>query len=130
MAYPPIWLEEFVHQLACHIFPENFPNPLACHYHQEASCWEVALFPSRVQNQDTTKTSSEASFFSFDVQQAMSAFDDLLHLDWITSPITAQNEVGPHLAMEGIVQGEHLLIRICAQVPKRFQTDPSLMMQA
>ncbi|TWT63415.1 hypothetical protein [Rubinisphaera italica] len=132
MAYPPTWIEDFVRQLAYSIFPQDFPTPLGCHYHQEGDCWEVAVFPSmrRVSGRGFEEESLATSAFSFDVQQSLALFEELHHLDWVTAPRSEENEAGPHLLFEGIALGEPVLIRVCAEIPTRFQSDPDLIVQA
>ncbi|MCG6155423.1 hypothetical protein [Rubinisphaera margarita] len=132
MAFPPSWIEDFVHQLSYSIFPHEVPTPLGCHYHQEQGAWEVALFPSmrRVKDHRREKDSLFPAAFSFDIQQALPLFEELHHLDWVAMPMTGENEVGPHLLFEGIVDGEPVLIRICSEIPRRFQSDPDLIISA
>ncbi|MBL4886245.1 MAG: hypothetical protein JKY95_17150, partial [Planctomycetaceae bacterium] len=56
-------------------------------------------------------------------------FEELQHLDWITVPVSADNEAGHHLLIEGIVNDLPVLIRVCAEVPQRFQHDQELIVQ-
>jgi len=132
MSYPPSWLEEFVQKISYSLFPHSYPAPLGCHYHLEGETWEIALFPSMRETADDEIGAKRIvpSAFSFDVQQASAHFDDLQHLDWVASPVTEENEVGPHLLFEGTVDNETVLIRVCAEVPRKFQADPDLLVPA
>jgi len=67
--------------------------------------------------------------FTFDIQQALKVFDDLHHVDWVAMPITSENEAGPHLLLEGTVNDHSVLMRICAEVPARFQHEQDLIVQ-
>jgi len=132
MALPPSWIEEFVQQLSLCLFPQGTPAPLGCHYHFEAGCWEIAIFPS-MRKKSSNVYSNEPSYspspFSFDIQQALPLFEEIQHLDWIAMPATSENETGHHLLLEGIVEDVAVLIRVCAEVPKRFQHDQDLIVQ-
>ncbi len=132
MALPPSWIEEFVQQLSLCLFPQGTPTPLGCHYHYEAGCWEIAIFPS-MRKKSSNVYSNEPAYspspFSFDIQQALPLFEEIQHLDWIAMPATSENETGHHLLLEGIVEDVAVLIRVCAEVPKRFQHDQDLIVQ-
>ena len=128
MAYPPNWIEDFVRKLSHSLFPQTAHSPLGCHYHLEEDCWEVTIFPSLTNHldQESGDWMTQPAAFTFDIQQAMPLFEEIFHIDWITVPMNEENEIGPHLQFEGIVNGETILIRLCSDIPKRFQSDPDL----
>lgn len=131
MAIPPNWTEDFVQQLSYCLFPAEVPAPLGCHYHFEMGCWEIAIFPSMRKNArgDYYLEEYRPSPFTFDIQQMLPLFEDIQHLDWVAIPTSLENEVGPHLLIEGVVDGHCVLVRICSEVPLRFQQEPGLMLQ-
>ncbi len=136
MALPPLWIEEFVQQFSLCLFPQGPATPLGCHYHFESGCWEIAVFPSMRRKKISKHEPSNyepvdqlffPSPFSFDVHQALPLFEEIQHIDWIAIPASSENETGHHLLIEGIVEGSAVLIRVCAEVPKRFQHDQDLI---
>lgn len=131
MALPPSWIEKFVQQLSLCLLPSGTPAPLGCHYHFEMGCWEIAIFPSMKKKNEAESYAPtfRPTPFSFDIQQALPLFEEVQHLDWIAMPVSAENEAGAHLLLEGIVNDLPVLIRICAEVPKRFQHDQDLIVQ-
>lgn len=132
MALPPTWIESLVQQLSYCLFPTELPSPLGCHYHFEMGCWEIALFPPLRQEQAEDEfhpAPCRPSRFTFDLKQATSLFEELQHIDWVAMPIDQENEVGPHLLLEGIVNNQPVLIRICSEVPARFQNELDLIVQ-
>ncbi len=132
MALPPAWIENLVQQLSYCLFPTELPSPLGCHYHYERGCWEIALFPPLRQEHAVDEFRPAAcrpSRFTFDLKQATTLFEELQHIDWVAMPIDHENEVGPHLLLEGIVNNQSVLIRICAEVPARFQNETDLIVQ-
>ncbi|MBB02617.1 MAG: hypothetical protein ACE37I_20790 [Rubinisphaera brasiliensis] len=131
MAIPPTWIENFVQQLSYCLFPTEVPAPLGCHYHYEAGCWEVAIFPSMRKSEpsESYEAAYRPSPFTFDIQQALKVFDDLHHVDWVAMPTNSENEAGPHLLLEGTVNDHSVLMRICAEVPARFQHEQDLIVQ-
>ncbi len=86
MAFPPSWIEDFVHQLSLCLFPQGAPSPLGCHYHFDTGCWEIAIFPSMrkkpSENQFSRQNQKSETFhpspFSFDIQQALPLFEEFL----------------------------------------------------
>lgn len=131
MVRPPSWIEEFVQQLSYCLLPQEVPAPLGCHYHHEDGCWEIALFPAMRKPSRSEEYGREYRFspFTFDLQQALPMFEEIQHLDWVAMPASHENEVGPHLLIEGVVNNEAVLMRICAEVPLRFQQEPDLIVQ-
>lgn len=132
MALPPSWIEEFVQQFSLCLFPQGIPTPLGCHYHFQAGCWEIAVFPSMRKKKSNYYTGDQRfspSPFSFDIHQALSLFEEVQHIDWVAIPVSSENETGHHLLIEGIVEGAAVLIRVCAEVPKRFQHDRDLIVR-
>lgn len=127
MVIPPSWIEEFVQQVSYCLFPEEVPAPLGCHYHEELGCWEIALFPSQRRRRGYRE--ERPSPFSFDIRQMLPLFDELEHLDWVAVPMSEENEVGPHLLIEGEVHGNPVLLRICAEIPLRFVQEQQLSVQ-
>lgn len=131
MALPPSWIESLVQQLSYCLFPTELPAPLGCHYHFEAGCWEIALFPPmrRPGRGENHASSCRPSTFTFDIQQASMLFEELQHIDWVAMPADRENEAGPHLLIEGVVNNHTVLVRICSEVPARFQNEQDLIVQ-
>jgi hypothetical protein len=125
MVIPPSWIEEFVQQVSYCLFPQEVPAPLGCHYHYEIGCWEIALFPSQQRRRGGVRQ-ERPSPFSFDIRQVLPLFEELEHLDWVAMPISEENEVGPHLLIEGVVGNHPVLLRICSEIPLRFAQEQEL----
>ena len=103
--------------------PVDAMAPVGCHYHREGDTWEVTIFSSMTEviggQQDGLRF---PSCFVLDVGGIIGLFSDVEAVRWQTlRPADGDDdEVGAHLAVEGIYQGERLLLRIPAEAPERF----------
>ena len=97
-------------------------SPVGCHYHREGETWEVTIFASMTEviggQQDGLRLPSR---FVLDVGGLISLFSEIEQIRWQTLREGEDDEVGSHLAIEGTYQNEHLLLRVPAEAPARFE---------
>jgi len=62
-----------------------------------------------------------ATKFVLDVGAVIGLFSDVDQLRWQNLPQAIDDELGAHLAVEGIYRGERLVLRIAAEAPDRFE---------
>lgn len=102
--------------------PVDAMAPVGCHYHREGDIWEVTIFSSMTEviggQQDGLRF---PCCFVLDVGGIIGLFSDIEAVQWQTLRHADDDEVGAHVAIEGTYQGEHLLLRIPAEAPERFE---------
>lgn len=124
MTRPPAWLAETANRVATQLHGEQDLAPVGCHYYHDKSCdlWEVTIFVSRTETVggelDGKLTPSR---FSVDLAGLESLFSRVDCFSWQAVSMGEGDDLGPHLALEGLV-GEHKLwLRIVADPPQPFE---------
>ena len=96
--------------------------PIGCHYYRCEETWEVTVFASLTEiiggEEDGRRIPSR---FVLDVGAIIGLFNDVEEVRWQNLPQGADDELGAHLAVEGIHRGERLVLRIPAKAPDRFE---------
>ena len=118
---PPAWLAELAEDVTGLMVPTEVMAPIGCHFHREASVWEVTIFASVTEvvggQQDGMRFPAH---FLLDVGGVIGLFSDVDSVKWQVLDEGPDDELGAHLAVEGIYRSERLLLRIPAQAPRRF----------
>ncbi|MEZ6056095.1 MAG: hypothetical protein R3C01_05255 [Planctomycetaceae bacterium] len=123
MSHPPAWLNELVQQVTQRILPIDPQSPIGCHYCQYGDEWEVTVFVSRTEvfggEFDGEAFSSR---FHFDLMGMQSIFTELDAFSWQPLSIGADDDLGPHIAMEGVYAGERVWLRVTSEQPKSIES--------
>ena len=124
MTQPPVWLKETANRIATHIHGADALAPIGCHYYHDDLCdlWEVTLFVSLTETLggelDGKLTQSR---FSVELLGWDRVLTEVHRLAWQAVSMGEDDDLGPHLSVEGRV-GEHKIwLRILADPPKQFQ---------
>ncbi|HUQ68862.1 MAG TPA: hypothetical protein VM165_05025 [Planctomycetaceae bacterium] len=121
MSNTPDWMRDFADAVASHLQPVDVMSPLGCHLHRSVEAWEVTVFASSTEVVGGSRDGeSRASRFHVDVLGVCQLFDELDGLSWQTHRLGQGDDLGPHIAIEGRVQGEPVWLRIPATAPKPF----------
>lgn len=122
MAVPSDWLATLANELALRIHPVDPLAPLGCHYTFHAGCWEITLFVS------TTEVvggecdgEAFASAFQFDLAGIEFLFERVTSLGWQPIDLGDGDDLGPHIAIEGVRDGHSVWVRVTACPPAGFQ---------
>lgn len=124
MTRPPTWLAETSNRVALHIHGADPLAPIGCHYYYDEATevWEVTLFVSLT---ETLGGELDGQFtrsrFSVELLGWREIFSEIHRFSWQAVSMGENDDLGPHLAVEGRV-GEHKIwLRIVAEPPKPFQ---------
>jgi hypothetical protein len=124
MTHAPDWLSETVNRVARQFRAADPLAPIGCHFfHDEFhDVWEVTVFVSRTETLggelDGKLTSSR---FSVDLNGLETLFSEVHSQAWQAVSLGEDDDLGPHLAVEGLV-GEHKVwLRILADAPRQFE---------
>lgn len=123
MTQPPIWLAETADRIAMQIHGAEALAPIGCHYYHDelSNLWEVTLFVSSTETVGGELDGKfTASRFSVELLGLAAIFSKVQRFSWQAVSMGEEDDLGPHLAVEGRV-GEHKIwLRIVADAPKQF----------
>lgn len=95
--------------------------PIGCHVHRSPDSWEVTLFVAATEVVGGSRDGKTCpSRFFVDVLGISRLFEKLQSVSWQAQGLGAEDEVGPHVAFEGVVHNESLWLRIPALAPRQF----------
>ena len=121
MGNPPRWITGFANRVSSCMIPIDVMPPVGCHYHLFDGIWEITLFASTTEVIGGMKDGErQASPFYLNIQQANKLFDVVTAIEWQTLPACNDDELGSHVAMEGISAGHEILLRVCSHAPDRY----------
>lgn len=121
MSTPPAWLEKLANAVLAQISLHDSCTPWWCHYHLDEWGWEITVFPARGEMLGGPYDGQTFSpRFSLDVQALLELFDSVQTVSWQAHRLGHGDEVGTHLAVQGMYAGEAIWLRIPASAPARF----------
>lgn len=121
---PPHWLEQTVNQVTAQFHAVDDLAPIGCHFFHDESLdqWEVTIFVSQTETiggeYDGKRTSSR---FSVDLMSLSALFSEVRQFSWQALSMGDDDDLGPHVTLEGRVQGNDVWLRIVAEPPPQFQ---------
>src|SRR5687768_15607754 len=119
MSAPPLWLSRLADEVGQTIVPADWLSPLGCHYHRAGEIWEVTLFASLTEVIGGDKDGAIVrSRFSVDLIRLYAIFTEVDTFHWQALPLGAQDELGPHVAVEGRYGAERVWLRVLARPPR------------
>jgi hypothetical protein len=123
MASPPTWMSVFVDHVTSCLQPHDDLAPLGCHFQQFNGVWEITLFASRTESIGGPRDGKlRNSHFSVDVKHLLDAFSSVDAIAWQAHRIDLNDELGPHMSVEGTVADKSVWLRVTSTAPARFGT--------
>ncbi len=130
MTNSPSWVRELVDAVAEATTSINADGELGCHVYKNESIkpieWEITIFGEPAQLGGRLAAFATDPVFSIDVFSIATLFDTLISCRWQTSQIDSDDDLGTHLSVEGIQNGEAVWLRIVSQKPEAITNDPSM----
>lgn len=121
MANPPEWLHQFADEVAAQLRAVDVLAPLGCHIYQGSGASEVTLFVSTTEIVGGPQDGRhKVSRFFVDLLALTQVFDAIRSFAWQAQGLGAQDDIGPHVAIEGDYRGHAVWLRIPAMAPKQF----------
>ncbi len=123
---PPRWLGELATLATQAIHSQSPLAPVGCHFHKNNEVaptqWEVTLFVSSTEIYGGARDGQCVfSRFMVDLRDLMAAFDVVENCYWQAQTMTEDDQLGPHVGVEGLFQGHSVWLRITAQSPSKFE---------
>jgi hypothetical protein len=121
MPTPPEWLQELADAAALQMIPADILAPVGCHFCLVDETWEISLFASNTQIVGGKKDGVlRPSRFQVDLQAVTKLFSEVHNLSWQPLALAADDELGPHVAIDGTYAGHSISLRILSRAPKQF----------
>ena len=128
-AQPPLWLERFANLATETFHSADKLAPVGCHFHRYererdlSPQWEVTLFASSTEIYGGALDGSCAvSRFMLDLRMLMEIFDVVESFYWQAQTMADDDELGPHVGVEGVFEGHAVWLRITSRSPSQFES--------
>lgn len=129
MINAPEWVRQLVDSVAEATTSINSDGELGCHVFRNQSDtldeWEITIFGEPVAMGGRLTSYSTDPVFSVDAFAVATLFDTLTSCRWQTGVIDSEDDLGTHLSVEGIQNGQAVWLRIVGQKPQAISSDPS-----
>lgn len=118
---------EWVEDLASHItdllrFVDASP-PLGCHVHELADRWEIALFAADTEIVGGPRDGQRhPDPFVVNLGELLGLFDEIREMTWQSRAVSAEDELGGHLSIDGIYAGERARVNLLIEAPRRLMS--------
>ena len=125
MSPPPTWLAELANRVATEMYPIDVMSPIGCHYFysDESSQWDLTLFAADTEVVGGARDGSRSpSKFNLDLSHLNTMFSKITNFHWQALPMGPNDDLGPHVSVEGIFRGQRVWLRILSQSPECFET--------
>lgn len=123
MSQPPAWLSGLADVVAKAMEPlasQELPS-LGCHYAKFDGVWEITLF---VESTEIIGGPDDGSIKQFPmgirICEIMNVFQNVTECNWQSQSLGADDDLGPHLSVEGIYKGRMVWLRIPAHAPRQY----------
>lgn len=105
--------------IAVRLLPVDYLAPLGCHHAEVNGVHEITLFAGSV---ETLGGVYDGAFvpcrFQFDMLGLAEIFENVTSFHWQPLTMAADDELGPHVAIEGRFNGHKVWVRILANAPE------------
>lgn len=121
---PPVWMTTLLNQITGQLYATDVLAPLGCHYYHNLALdeWEVTLFSSMTEILGGELDGQfSASRFHLDILGLQRVFSRVDSLHWQTHSLGEEDQLGPHVAIQGEFQGYTVWLRILAFPPEEIE---------
>lgn len=124
MPAPPSWLNSMANQVASLMYDVDVLSPIGCHFffNDSRNEWEVTLFASNTEivggEWDGVLAPSK---FCFDILKVGQIFGEIQAMHWQALPVDFDDQLGPHVSIEGTYEGHQVWVRVLAESPEEFE---------
>ncbi len=124
---PPQWIKRLAGLVTDAFHSDDVLAPIGCHFHcpdEELSQpqWEVTLFVSHTEFFGGALDGQRAvSRYMLDLKKVMTAFDAVESFYWQAQSMAEDDQVGPHIGLEGDFEGNSVWLRIASEPPAQFE---------
>lgn len=120
----PDWLRDLAGAVCDRLVPAlggSEPVPIACHTNFAEGVWEVTVFLDRTEIRGGAADGAAADTpFFLDLRGLADAFETVDRFAWQPVAIGEADDLGPHVALEGQIEGHTVWLRVLSTVPRMF----------
>ncbi|MEX0715077.1 MAG: hypothetical protein WD066_00750 [Planctomycetaceae bacterium] len=130
MPVPPSWLSHLADQVAQRLRAADILAPLGCHYYRNRVLdqWEVTIFAGSTEIVGGELDGElRYSNFQLDLRELFGLFDLVDTFHWQADQMGPDDELGPHVSVEGSFEGHPVWLRVLARPPARFPKGRNLL---
>lgn len=123
MSQPAAWLSGLADAIAMTVAPlTTEPLPaLDCHFTKYEGVWEITLFTESTEVVGGPEDGSiRHSPLGVRVAEILDLFQSVSSCNWQTQAFGPEDDLGPHLSIEGLYKGRMVWLRILAAAPQQF----------
>lgn len=122
----PEWVSALAAAIAEHLVAASIPAPMGAHVQKgteatDPDIWEVSLFYGKTEivggPRDGRRTDTP---FWLDLAGLGKVFDRVEGFSWQAAPLGPNDDLGPHVAIDGTYEGNRVRVRMLATAPERF----------
>lgn len=118
---PPDWLLELADAVCRRIVPVDTPTPIGCHTKFVDGVWEMTVFTDRTEEFGGAHDGrTRATRFFLDLTGLTACFDRVERFAWQPVSIDETDDLGPHVAVEGVIAGHPVWLRVLSDTPRYF----------
>ena len=122
----PRWINRFTNLITRSLHAAEPLAPVGCHVHlnDEANRpqWEVTLFLASTEILGGPRDGQVGlSRFMLDLHELLMVFDSTDSFYWQAQPMAEDDDLGPHIGVEGQFEGQSVWLRMTAEPPIQFQ---------
>jgi hypothetical protein len=123
MPLPAAWLSGFADAVALSVEPLNSEplSALSCHFTRYDGVWEITLFRESTEVIGGPEDGSiKPCPFGVRIADVLDLFQSISSCNWQANANGPEDDLGPHLSVEGIYKGRSVWLRILASAPRQF----------
>lgn len=121
MSEPAAWLQVFADSVARAIAFANSSASFGCHFCHAEGVWEITLFAEATEVVGGPKDGSiKTTCFGVQITEVLDLFQNITSCSWQAQSMGEGDDLGPHLAVEGIYKGRNVWLRVLAEPPEHF----------
>lgn len=114
-------MQSLADEVGSYIRPVDVLAPLGCHYCEIDGVWEITLFASQTEIVGGPKDGGmRPSRFHVELIGLAAIFDEVESAYWQAQQLGENDDLGPHVGVEGVYAGHRVWLRIPAVAPSRF----------
>lgn len=121
MSGPDVWLQALTDSVAQSIALIDDFAPFGCHFFFAEGVWEITLFAESSEVVGGPKDGAiRKSRFGVHITEVLALFEKVKSCTWQAQSMGEDDDLGPHLAIEGIYEGREVWLRVLAEPPAHF----------
>jgi hypothetical protein len=121
MSEPAAWLQTLADSVARAIVFANSGTTFGCHFCRAEGVWEVTLFAEAIEVVGGAKDGAiKKSCFGVQITEILDLFQNVTSCAWQAQVMADDDDLGPHISVEGIYKGRAVWLRVLAEAPEHF----------